>query len=290
MSTYASGHTDGHDYGGGGGGGFMQGTQNNNTPGGTRGVEQSLRPVTIKQLLDAKASNTDSAIAIQDIDVTNVRILLLSSCSFAEHNYSLVSPQNLQLTTLTPGLVLWSDGTGGIEVRKWIDSSDGESEGFEAETGIQIRDWVRVIGSPKLFNNKKTVAGLRVEKITDFNEINYRLLDAVRVTLAYERGATGAGDEMNIDQSTNHTTHGKIIQAKIPSRTPKQNKIMEYFASVQPPAEGINIHDIARQCNLDVKEVIDETAELIHEGELFTTVDDEQYVHLLHFHGRKIDY
>ncbi|KAA1132229.1 replication factor A protein 2 [Puccinia graminis f. sp. tritici] len=243
MSTYASGHTDGHDYGGGGGGGFMQGTQNNNTPGGTRGVEQSLRPVTIKQLLDAKASNTDSAIAIQDIDVTN-----------------------------------------------WIDSSDGESEGFEAETGIQIRDWVRVIGSPKLFNNKKTVAGLRVEKITDFNEINYRLLDAVRVTLAYERGATGAGDEMNIDQSTNHTTHGKIIQAKIPSRTPKQNKIMEYFASVQPPAEGINIHDIARQCNLDVKEVIDETAELIHEGELFTTVDDEQYVHLLHFHGRKIDY
>ncbi|KAA1102200.1 hypothetical protein PGT21_036760 [Puccinia graminis f. sp. tritici] len=25
MSTYASGHTDGHDYGGGGGGGFMQG-------------------------------------------------------------------------------------------------------------------------------------------------------------------------------------------------------------------------------------------------------------------------
>jgi hypothetical protein len=32
------------------------------------------------------------------------------------------------------------DGTGGIEVRKWIDSSDGESEGFEAETGIQFRE------------------------------------------------------------------------------------------------------------------------------------------------------
>ena len=31
------------------------------------------------------------------------------------------------------------DGTGGIEVRRWIDSSDGESEGFEAETGIQFR-------------------------------------------------------------------------------------------------------------------------------------------------------
>ncbi|KAA1079128.1 replication factor A protein 2 [Puccinia graminis f. sp. tritici] len=241
--------------------------KNNNTPGGTRRVEQSLRPVTIKQLLDAKASNTDSAISIQDIDV--------SFCGVVRDI----------VRNATNVLLQVGDGTGGIEARKWIDSSDGESEGFEAETGIQFREsdrsssipinWVRVIGSPKLFNNKKTVAGLRVEKITDFNEINYRLLDAVRVTLAYERGATGAGDEMNIDQSTNHTTHGKIIQAKIPSRTPKQNKIMEYFASVQPPAEGINIHDIARQCNLDVKEVIDETAELIHEGELFTTVDDE---------------
>jgi hypothetical protein len=66
----------------------------------------------------------------------------------------------------------------------------------------------------------------------------------------------GAGDKMNIDQSTNHTTHGKIVQAKNPNRTPKQNKIMEYFASIQPPDEGINIHEIARQCHLDVKEVM----------------------------------
>ncbi|EFP75399.2 uncharacterized protein PGTG_01992 [Puccinia graminis f. sp. tritici CRL 75-36-700-3] len=50
---------------------------------------------------------------------------------------------------------------------------------------------------------------------------------------------------------------------------------MEYFPSIQPPDEGINIHDIARQCNLDVKEVINETAQLIYEGELFTTTDDE---------------
>ncbi|KAA1121626.1 replication factor A protein 2 [Puccinia graminis f. sp. tritici] len=259
MSTYASRYTEGDDYGGGGGG-FMQGSQNNNTPGGTRRVEQALRPVTIKQVLDAEASNTDSAISIQDIDVTNV-----SFCGVVRDI----------VRNATNVLLQVEDGTGGIEVRKWIDSSDGESEGFEAETGIQIRDWVRVIGSPKLFNNKKNVAGLRIEKITDFNEINYRLLDAVRVTLAYERGATGAGDKMNIDQSTNHTTHGKIVQAKNPNRTPKQNKIMEYFASIQPPDEGINIHEIARQCNLDVKEVIDETAQLIHEGELFTTVDDE---------------
>jgi len=238
----------------------MQGSQNNNTPGGTRRVEQALRPVTIKQILDAEASNTDSAISIQDVDVSNV-----SFCAVVRNIVR--NPTNVLLQV--------EDGTGGIEVRRWIDSSDGESEGFEAETGIQIRDWVRVIGAPKLFNNKKNISGLRLEKIVDYNEINYRLLDAVRVTLAFERGPSGSGDKMNLDQSSNHATHGKIAQPKNPNRTAKQNKIMEFFVRKKPTDEGINVHEIARECNLDVKDVIEETALLIQEGELYTTVDDE---------------
>ncbi|KNZ58292.1 uncharacterized protein VP01_195g8 [Puccinia sorghi] len=258
MTSYASRYNDGDDYGGGGG--FMAGSQNNNTPGGTRRVEQALRPVTIKQILDAEASNTDSAISIQDVDVSNV----------------FRNPTNILLQV--------EDGTGGIEVRKWIDSSDGESEGFEAETGIQIRDWVRVIGAPKLFNNKKNISGLRLEKIVDYNEINYRLLDAVRVTLAFERGPSGSGDRMNLDQSSNHATHGKIAQPRNPNRTAKQDKIMEFFVKRKPTEEGINVHEIARECNLDVQDVIEETALLIQEGELYTTVDDEQFVDFLCFH------
>ncbi|KAH9442700.1 hypothetical protein Pst134EA_031633 [Puccinia striiformis f. sp. tritici] len=80
---------------------------------------------------------------------------------------------------------------------------------------------------------------------------------------------------MNIDQSTNNTNHGKIIQAKNPNRTANQNKIMDYFAKMQPADEGLNIHEIARGCGIDVKDVIEETAPLITDGELYTTVDDE---------------
>ncbi|EFP75400.2 uncharacterized protein PGTG_01993 [Puccinia graminis f. sp. tritici CRL 75-36-700-3] len=148
MSTYASRCTDGDDYGGGGGGGFMQGElatssskyahlndrlasidlppflHNSNTPGGTGRVDQALQPVTIKQVLDAEASNSDSAISIQDIDVTNV-----SFCGVVRDI----------VRNATNVLLQVGDGTGGIEARKWIDSSDGESEGFEAETGIQFQ-------------------------------------------------------------------------------------------------------------------------------------------------------
>jgi hypothetical protein len=118
--------------------------------------------VTIKQVLDAEASNTDSAISIQDIDVTNVRILRPLSHpdsphphlpSIITHFYLLKTSYRLPRTQVsfcgvvrdivrnaTNVLLQVEDGTGGIEVRKWIDSSDGESEGFEAETGIQFRE------------------------------------------------------------------------------------------------------------------------------------------------------
>lgn len=35
-------------------------------------------------------------------------------------------------------LIQVEDGTGTIEVRKWIESSDGETEGLDPETGIQF--------------------------------------------------------------------------------------------------------------------------------------------------------
>lgn len=238
----------------------MQASQANNTPGGSNRAEQALRPVTIKQLLDAEASNTDSSIVIQDVDVTNV-----SFCGVVRAINR--NPTNVLLSV--------EDGTGSIEVRKWTDSSDGESEGLEAETGIQIHDWVRVIGSPKIFNSKKHVAGLRLEKIEDFNEINYRLLDAVRVTLIHDHGSEGTGNKMNIDQPMSNISHGKIAQPTNLNRNAKQNKIMQYLATLNPPDEGINIHQIARECGLNLSDVADETSKLIAEGELYTTVDDE---------------
>ncbi|KAA1083172.1 replication factor A protein 2 [Puccinia graminis f. sp. tritici] len=225
MSTYASRCTDGDDYGGGGGGGFMQGelatisskyahlkrstcinrltsvpprgsisnpteflgigTQNSNTPGGTGRVDQALRPVTIKQVLMPKPQTPTrqfrSKISMSLMNATNV-------------------------------LLQVGDGTGESKPESGSIRAMGRAKGSRLR-----REFSFVKPIDHLRSRSKTVAGLRVEKITDFNEINYRLLDAVRVTLAYERGATGAGDEMNIDQSTNHTTHGKIIQAKTPT-------------------------------------------------------------------------
>jgi replication factor A2 len=48
--------------------------------------------------------------------------------------------------------------------------------------------YVRVIGSLKSFNNKRSVNAQVLRKVEDFNEIQYHLLEAVYVHLYHTRG------------------------------------------------------------------------------------------------------
>lgn len=237
----------------------MQGSQANlNTPGGSRRPEQVLRPVTIKQLLEAEPSNTESTLVIQDMEISNV--------SF----YGVVREIKRNPTHV---LLQIEDGTGMIEVRKWIDASDGETEGLDAENGIQEHDWVKVMGSPKIFNKKRHVAGLRLQKVEDHNQINYHLLDVIRVTLTFERGAWG-GNSMQIDQPASKNATKQYIEPPHDAQNPKQAKIMNIFVTNATPDEGVHMQEIAKMCQLDLDDAIEEIGKLISEGLLYTTVDD----------------
>ncbi|KAI8450419.1 hypothetical protein BY996DRAFT_4587477 [Phakopsora pachyrhizi] len=220
MTSYSSRFNNNNDDFGGG---FMQnGSQLNNlnSPGGgNRRQEMTLRPMTIKQLLESEPSNTDSSLVIQDTEISNVSIC------------GVVRDISRNPTTISLHV---EDGTGGIEVRKWIDSSDGESEGLDLQNGIQEHDWIKIIGSPKVFNGKRHVSGLRLLKIEDFNQINYHFLDV--------------------------------------------NKILNFFRTLNDiPDEGVNVREISRGCSLDMNQVYNEIGKLIAEGELYTTIDDEQF-------------
>lgn len=48
--------------------------------------------------------------------------------------------------------------------------------------------YVRVIGQLKSFNNKRSINAQVMKKITDFNEIQYHLLEAIYVHLYHTRG------------------------------------------------------------------------------------------------------
>lgn len=56
----------------------------------------------------------------------------------------------------------------------------------------------------KFFNSKRHVGATKIQKIVDFNQINYHLLDAIRVTLEYERGPPVSYHECSTYPSIDH--------------------------------------------------------------------------------------
>ncbi|KAH9814663.1 hypothetical protein DFH28DRAFT_1082834 [Melampsora americana] len=242
------------------GGGFLQGSQSNTqSPGGGRAkAENTLRPVTIKQVMEADFPHADAVAFIQDIEVVNV-----SFCAIVR-----------EITRQTTNVLFKiEDGSGTVEARKWMESNDGETDGLDTEMGVQERDWVRVVGKINNFNSKRYVNASRITKITDFNQINYHLLDAMRVTLEYDRGSSG-GNYMAIDHTNGGAPNVVKPSYKHDNLPPKQAKIMTYLESQDLPEAGLHLEDIAHHCSMTLEEVSNETAQLITAGELYSTSDD----------------
>lgn len=78
------------------------------------------------------------------------------------------------------------DGTGTIDVRVWIESEDDDTGATE---GLQIDSLARVVGTMKVFSNRRSVNSAAMHPVTDFNEQQYHLLDAMYTHLVLTRGS-----------------------------------------------------------------------------------------------------
>src|SRR3954470_17340678 len=88
------------------------------------------------------------------------------------------------------------DGTGTVEVKQWIDidTSTSDSGGAEDMNKAKLVEnaYCRVWGRLKAFNNKRHVGAHVIRPVTDYNEINYHLLEATVVHLFFTRGPPSA--------------------------------------------------------------------------------------------------
>ncbi|KAJ2908166.1 Replication factor A protein 2, partial [Coemansia aciculifera] len=190
-------HGDGHDsYGSGGGGskgsggGWMSGgggggDEDNKTRGGYK--NQTLRPVTIKQLVEVPAPSGDMPITIDGAEVKNVTFVGV-----------------VRSVLLQPINVIYSieDGTGKIDVRVWIGGSDNSGDMGDDDQGgmsnqmadpnITVGKYVRVYGELRFFNGKRSLNSHKVRLVTDHNEITYHGMEAIYVHLTKTRGPAPA--------------------------------------------------------------------------------------------------
>ncbi|KAI0014422.1 replication protein A, subunit RPA32 [Xylariaceae sp. FL0662B] len=266
MSTAYGGYSR-TSYGVGGaedGGGFMFGGSQSGSQGAKPPTDESLRPVTIKQIIDAEmAYGSDGSFRIDGIDITQVTFVGMVRS---------ISPQTTNITYKL------DDGTGTIEVKQWLDPDRQDDAG--GRPSFQPEQYVRVYGRLKSFGNKRHVGAHVMKPVLDFNEVNYHLLEATYVHLFFTRGgapgaagAAGDGDSMFVDGGAD-SAHN---EAKLKGASAKARKMYNYLNNSPNSNEGVNMHVIARDTGMTIQEVMVAAEELLGNGTVYTTLDDETF-------------
>ncbi|KAJ9132523.1 Replication factor A protein 2 [Pleurostoma richardsiae] len=266
--------------GGDDGGGFFQGGSQQGSQGGQGGgkgyADESLRPVTIKQLIDLEEAYPGADFAIDGRPITQVTIV------------GQVRQVNPQPTNITYRL---DDGTGLIDVKKWVDADKQE----DADPKYEPDQYVRVWGRLKSFNGKRHVGAHFMRAVEDFNEVNYHLLEATYVHLYFVNkdrhggsGGAGAGadghaagdggDGMFVDQYGGAGSGGGAAgPAKLNSCSGAAQRMFNFVNNSPGGNEGVHLNMIASGTGMSVREVLGAADELLGQGMIYTTIDDETW-------------
>jgi len=224
-------------------------------------VDEFLRPVTVRQLLDCKPGYNDSDLHLDGQPITQVTFV------------GQVRSLNPQTTNITYKV---DDGTGTIDVKKWIDP---EKAG-DSESKFGLDTYVRVFGRIQSFNGKLHIGAHHMRAIDDFNEVNYHLLEATYVHLCFTKGAGGGGnaaaghdaggDSMFVD-SGNHNSN------KTANCSRAAQRLYDFLSGSEDGTTGVNLNEIVSGTGMAASDVSRAADELLGQGLVYTTVDDETW-------------
>ncbi|KOS39282.1 hypothetical protein ACN38_g9878 [Penicillium nordicum] len=263
-------------FGGGGGGGFMPGEANSPAGGKTYDRDnKTLRPVTVKQVLDASQPFPEAPFQIDGADVANVLIM---------GQVRNISSQSTNVTYII------DDGTGGVEVKKWIDSAtadnmdtdDGKAPG-DGKTEVQLNGFARVFGSIKSFANKRYIGAHSVRPLLNVNELHTHLLEATAVHLFFTRGPPGGagaavGNAGGADAVMGGADDYSGGQNKaLASMSLVAKKIYNLLKTEPQDDTGLHMQVIASKLNMPATEVARAGEELLGAGVIFSTMDEQTW-------------
>ncbi|KAF2791613.1 replication protein-like protein A 32 kDa subunit [Melanomma pulvis-pyrius CBS 109.77] len=262
YNNYDSGYNTSYGAGGGGGGGGFVPDGSQNSPGGGRKdySQDSLRPVTIKQILDAQpvgnGFNIDGSPITQLTFVGQIRNI------------------SSQATNITYKL---DDGTGSIEVKKWVDSDAIEQD--STKTKLTEGSYCRAWGKLNSFNDRKHVGAQIIRPVEDLNEVSYHLLEATVVHLHFTRGppsgaAATTGGNVPQQQQQQQAAGAGFVAADLAGYSSAAKRVFQHMRQAEQTNEGLHQQDIAAKLGMDPAEVARAGDDLLSGGLIYTTVDD----------------
>ncbi|EGX92703.1 DNA-directed RNA polymerase I subunit RPA1 [Cordyceps militaris CM01] len=254
-------------------GGFMaDGSQQGSQSGGKAYQDDSLRPVTVRQIIEAEEGYSGGDFKIDGASAPQVTFV------------GQIRSVNAQATNITLKI---DDGTGQIEVKKWIDGDKPEDpEAYELDS------YVRVWGRLKSFSNKRHVGAHVIRPVTDFNEVNYHMLEATYVHLHFTRGPLGGGgggaqqqqnggatngDSMFVDGGAGYDGGASQNVSKLARCTPGAKKMFNFLSAAPGSNEGVDINIVTSSTGMSTRDVLTAADELLGQGLIYTTLNDETW-------------
>ena len=175
------------------------------------------------------------------------------------------------------------DGTGIVEVKQWTDS-DAEPD---SKRPPPVEDqYVKVWGRIKAFNDKRHVGARVIRVITDYNEINLHLLEATAVHLYFTKGppegvkTDAGGDNMFVGGYGGTANGGAVMHGtrKLPpNMSIPAKRMFDFLLSAPQNNEGLHVSHIAQGLGISTQNVFRASDELLADGVVYTTVDDETW-------------
>lgn len=179
------------------------------------------------------------------------------------------------------------DGTGMIEVKQWVDGDAANQEDMDLDSQkpkLVENGYCRVWGRMKELNGKRHVGAHVIRPITDFNEVNYHLLEATAIHLYFTRGPPNASEKnVQVNDTSNGAMSagnagGNVINGRsMPAVSANAWKIYCTIRDNPESNEGLHAQMIASQMGMQVADVYKGAEELVTGGYIFTTVDDNTW-------------
>ena len=179
------------------------------------------------------------------------------------------------------------DGTGTVEVKQWIDTDNANTDGMDmadpSKSKLVEDAYCRVWGRLKAFGNKRHVGAHVIRPISDYNEINFHLLEATAVHLFFTRGPPGNAGTTNGAKAAGAANGAgaggdeDISGRNLPSMSPMARRIYTTLKNTPQSNEGLHVQHLASQLGAGTNDVYKAAEELLSQGLIFTTVDDNTW-------------
>jgi replication factor A2 len=236
--------------------------------------DESLKPVTIKQLLEAKDLGNGENFEIDGHPFTQITFV------------GQVRNISIQETRIR---FLVDDGSGEIDVSKFTNEAMTE----DAESLPKQDSYVRVFGRLRNVGQKKNVSAQFVRPLTDMNELSAHYLEATLVHLQCTKGpiesvvggnsnTNGAGNHAGVgSNNANIAGFGPEIAQKLSFVGPAAQQVYKHLYHAPQGSEGLNMSDISREMKMNIDQTKRAGDELLAQGLIFSTVDEDTWAPLI---------